>query len=169
MAGTVQGDARGGLGVAERVRACLEQVCDGITAGPEEVCGLGEDVIREIEEDQPAPLSEAYRCFLQVAGGGAGRFLQGSEVFHPDVIGLRKAAEELLAESGLVLEDTDRVILMHQRSQFDFTRGLGADPEIWSCSEGGVPRPVYSCFTDWLQANVDEQTGAWARLASWCG
>jgi hypothetical protein len=151
------------LSPEDRVLVCLGLVADGTTATAAEICGLGEDVICQIEEDQPAPLATAYRCFLQHAGGGAGRFLQGSDVFHPEILGLRTAAEELIG-----LESTDRVILMHQGCQFDFLRGSGPDPEVWTYSEGSAPERHYAHFTDWLKANAEEQTKAWAHLAGWC-
>ena len=152
---------------ADRVRACLRRICDGVTATPDELRPLTPDLVQAIEADQPAPFSDAYRTFLTVAGGGAGRFLQGSDVFYPDVIGIRAVAEEMLAAYGRRLEDTDRVILMHHDAQFDFTRGRGPDPEVWSYSDGDDPRPAHARFTDWLRANVDEQTRAYERLAVW--
>lgn len=158
----------GVLSPQERVRACLEVISDGTTAGPGDIRGLEADVIQEIADDQPAPLPEAYRCFLAAAGRGAGRFLQGSDVFHPEIIGLRQAARELLTEEDDdFLTDDDRVILMHQGCQFDFLRGHGPDPEVWSYCGGNAPERHYACFTDWLRANAEEQTMAWAQLASW--
>jgi hypothetical protein len=154
-----------GLDAEQRVHSCLALVADGITASPGDLQGLDEQGIQEVEDDQPARLAGAYRCFLSGAGKGAGRFLQGSDVFHPQILGLRKGAQELLDEQGLALEEGDRVILMHQGCQFDFLRGEGADPEVWSCSEGGVPERRYARFTDWLRANAEEQTNAWAHLA----
>jgi hypothetical protein len=167
---SISGDGRvwAGMGVGERVRTCLDAVCDGTTATHDDVRGLGDDVIRVIDGDQPGPLSGAYRCFLQTAGGGAGRFLQGSDVFHPQVIGLRAAAQELLHGTGFELRADDRVILMHQGTQFDFLRGPGEDPEVWSYCEGSVLRRSHGRFTEWLRDNADEQTRAWAHLASWC-
>jgi hypothetical protein len=157
----------GGLSPQERVRACLAVIVDGTTAAPGDVRGLSDDVIRQIDDDQPAPLPEAYRCFLAAAGKGAGRFLQGSEVFHPEVIGLRRAARELTGDDEDFLTEDDRVILMHQGCQFDFLRGEGPDPEVWSYCEGNSPERHYERFTDWLKANAEEQTKAWAHLACW--
>jgi hypothetical protein len=154
-----------GLDAEQRVRSCLALVADGVTALPGDLLGLDERAIQEVEDDQPARLAFAYRCFLATAGKGAGRFLQGSDVFHPQVIGLREVAQELLGGHGLALEENDRVILVHQGYQFDFLRGEGADPEVWSCSEGEVPERRYARFTDWLRANAEEQTSAWAHLA----
>jgi hypothetical protein len=158
-----------GLSMEQRVHSCLTLVADGVTATPDDLHGLDERAIQEVDDDQPAPLAQAYRCFLTRAGKGAGRFLQGSDVFHPQVIGLRTAAQELLEGYGLALEETDRVILMHQGYQFDFLRGGGTDPEVWSYCQGEVPERRYARFTDWLRANAEEQTKAWAHLAPWYG
>jgi hypothetical protein len=161
---SISGEVWAGMSVTERVRRCLDAVCDGTTASPDDVHGLDDNVIGVIDKDQPGAISGAYRCFLESAGGGAGRFLQGSDVFHPQVIGLRAAAQELLDGTGLELRAEDRVILMHQGSQFDFLRGLGEDPEVWSYCEGSVPRRSHARFTEWLRDNADEQTRAWAQL-----
>jgi hypothetical protein len=161
-------DALVGLSAAERVGACLAMVSDGITASEQDIQGLSGDLIQQVDDDQPAPLAYAYRCFLERAGAGAGRFLQGCDVFHPDVLGLRRAADDLLAGTGLSLTGEDRVILMHQGVQFDFLRGGGEDPEVWSyCEDDTAPTCRHARFTDWLFANVQEQTHAWAHLAYW--
>jgi hypothetical protein len=102
---------------------------------------------------------------LELAGRGAGHFLQGSDVFYPVVLGLGRAARAILEENGVAFEwiGQDRVIFMHQGYQFDFLRGADADPEVWSYAEGAAsPVPVvsYSSFTEWLQAKVDQQTRA---------
>jgi hypothetical protein len=130
----------------DRVRALVAAIADGVTATAEQ--------------------------FLESVGRGAGHFLQGSDVFYPSVLGSGNAARELLAENGVRFGWTaeDRVILMHQGYQFDFLRGVGPDPEVWSYCEGstvGVPVLSHPCFTDWLQAQVKEQTRAWARLVPW--
>lgn len=155
-------------GSSNQVHACLEVICDGVTATSADLRALNDDDIRRVEADQPVPLSDAYRAFLRAAGGGAGRFLQGSDVFYPHLLGIRAAAGEIMAANGLSLEEDDRVILIHQGSQLDFTRGRGTDPEVWSYTDGDDgPTPVYPCFTAWLAANVEEQTQAWVRLAPW--
>lgn len=156
----------GVLSPHERVLACLAVIADGNTARPGDIRGLEADAIQEIADDQPAPLADAYRWFLAQAGRSAGRFLQGSDVFHPEIIGLREAARELLEGDDFLTED-DRVILMHQGCQFDFLRGHGPDPEVWSYYDGNPPERHYDCFTDWLRANAEEQTKAWAHLAPW--
>lgn len=148
----------------DRVLALISALVDGTTAVADQVRGLSDDEIHRIECDQSAPLGDAYRCFLTLIGGGAGRFMQGSDVFYPHVIGLGEAARELLAENDVpfVLGASDRVILMHQGYQFDFLRGPGPDTEVWSYREGEAPVLSYARFTDWLQAHVTQQTKAWA-------
>ncbi|WP_225448415.1 SMI1/KNR4 family protein [Streptacidiphilus sp. P02-A3a] len=136
----------------------------------DQVRGLSDDEIHRIECDQSAPLGAAYRCFLKLIGGGAGHFMQGSDVFYPEIIGLGEAARDLLAENAVPfdLAESDRVILMHQGYQFDFLRGTGPDPEVWSYYEsvgpGDTPTLSFPRFTDWLQVHVTQQTEAWARL-----
>jgi hypothetical protein len=157
-----------GLSPSERVRLCLERICDGVTAAPHELRALAGEAIAAIEGDQPARVSDAYRAFLEAAGGGAGRFLQGSDVFYPDVLGVRATAQEILERRGLTLQHDDRVFLMHHDAQFDFTRGDEPDPEVWSYNDGDeAPTLTHARFTDWLRANVDEQTQAYRQLAVW--
>lgn len=138
--------------VHDRVGALVAAIADGVTAAVEQLHGLTQREIDEIEH----------------GGGGAGHFLQGSDVFHPLVLGLGQAARELLEDNRVPFTWTpeDRVIPMHQGYQFDVLRGRGPDPEVWSYSEG-APVMSYSCFTDWLQAQVRQQTRAWAHLVPW--
>lgn len=157
---------------SDRVGVLVSAIADGVTASAEQLQGLTPLEIDEIERDQPAPLAQSYRRFLELVGRGAGHFLQGSDVFYPAVLGLGQAARELLEENQVpfVLTDEDRVILMHQGYRFDFLRGTGPDPEVWSFSEGtavGVPVVSYSRFTEWLVAQVERETKAWARLVPW--
>ncbi|WP_030443678.1 SMI1/KNR4 family protein [Actinoplanes subtropicus] len=156
----------------DRVRELVAAVADGVTATAEQLQGLTEAEIEEVERDQSAPLARSYRQFLELVGRGAGRFLRGSDVFYPSVLGLGDAARALLEENQVkfVLTNEDRVILMHQGYQFDFLRGAGPDPEVWSFCEGTaveVPTVSFPRFTEWLAAQVKEQTQAWGRLVPW--
>jgi hypothetical protein len=150
-----------------RVRGVVAAITDGSTASPGQLCGLSEDVIGVIESDQPAPLADAYRLFLRLIGSGAGFFLRGSDVYYPKLLGLKKAAGDLLVEnkSPFALKDSDRVFLMHQGYCFDFMRGPGDDPEVWSYREGAgtAPEPAFGRFTDWLRANAEREIPVWAR------
>lgn len=154
----------------DRVQTLVAAIVDGVTATAEQLRGLTRAELDEVERDQAAPLAGSYRRFLELVGRGAGRFLQGSDVFYPAVLGLGRAARELLEENGVPFAWTtgDRVILMHQGYQFDFLRGTGPDPEVWYYNEGtmaGAPLRSHPRFTDWLREQVGQQTRAWAALA----
>lgn len=88
--------------------------------------------------------------------------MQGSDVFHPAVLGLRQAAEDLLAENDVpaALGPTDRVILVHQGYCFDFLHGAGPDPEVWTYDETYrhpvTPFRSAPTFTDWLRTHAEQ-------------
>jgi hypothetical protein len=157
----------------ERVRVVVDAITDGTTSMRGQLRGLAPDVIEEVERDQVAPLGSAYRSFLTLMGAGAGRFLRGSDVYRPGVLGLGTSARDLLLEnrSPFVLTDVDRVFFMHQGYQFAFLRGVGPDPEVWFYSEGAspdeTPRASAARFTDWLRRHAESETVAWARLVSY--
>lgn len=53
---------------------------------------------------------------------------------------------------------------MHQGYQFEFMRGTGPDPEVWSYSEGehaDVPVRSWASFPDWLRATTEAEIPAW--------
>jgi hypothetical protein len=145
----------------KRVEAVGAALVDRSAAGASAPIGLSQGEIEAIDHDQPAPIGTAYRRFLERVGGGVGLFLQGSDVFHPMVLGLRQAADDLLAENNVPvpLAPSDRVILMHQGYCFDFLHGTGPDPEVWTYNEAYQPpvTPFRSApgFTDWLRTRAD--------------
>jgi hypothetical protein len=75
----------------DRIRELVAAIADGVTATAEQLQGLTRSEIDEIERDQSAPLGRSYRHFLELVGRGAGRFLRGSDVFYPSVLGLGPA------------------------------------------------------------------------------
>jgi hypothetical protein len=83
----------------------------------------------------------------------------------------RCTARELLEEndSPFRFDPTDRVFTMHQGYQFEFMRGTGPDPEVWSYSEdmnGDVPVRSHASFTDWLRATAEAEMPVWKRHAA---
>jgi len=150
----------------QRVQAVVDAITDGTTAVPDQLHGLPAERILEVERDQQAPMADAYREFLSLIGSGVGRFMRGEHVYHPDVLGLGTAARELLEEnhSSFRFEPADRVFFMHQGYQFEFMRGAGPDPEVWSYSEGmhaDLPFRSYGSFTDWLRVIAEAEIPAW--------
>lgn len=150
------------MATGERVEAVVATLVDRRAASASTPIGLSGGEIEAIDLDQPAPIGAAYRRFLELAGGGVGYFLEGSDVFDPLVLGLWQSAEELLVANSVpyTLAPTDRVILMHQGYYFDFLRGTGPDPEVWTYSEGYYPdvTPFLNAprFTDWLRTRAEQ-------------
>lgn len=146
----------------ERVEAVVATLVDRRTATASSPIGLSPGEIQAIDNDQSAPIGAAYRRFLELVGGGVGSFLQGSDVFDPLILGLGRAADDLLVENDVpfTLSPTDRVIFMHQGYSFDFLRGTGADPEVWSYSETYHPdlNPFHNAptFTDWFRTLAEQ-------------
>jgi hypothetical protein len=154
----------------QRVRAVVDAITDGTTARPDQLQGLSAEAVLEVERDQQAPMADAYREFLSLIGGGAGRFMRGEDVYYFRVLGLGAAARELLEEndSPFRFEPTDRVFSMHQGYQFEFMRGTGPDPEVWSYSEGmhaDIPVRSHASFTDWISATAEAEIPVWKRHA----
>ena len=105
------------------------------------------DVLKEDQGLQSLPT--AYEAFLLVAGRGCGDMWVGTTAFFPDLIGLRRSAEELFAENQVqsFLEPDDVVITMHQGYQFLYLSGPGADPPVMRSIEGGAGVQVAESFT----------------------
>lgn len=165
LTGSIDDRAWARMGPQARVRTAVNLLQDRRDAAVAKPLGLGVREIMEIERDQPGPVGAAYRCFLALTGGGFGRFLVSSDVFYPLMLGLREAAEDVLIEHAVPfrLRDGDRVILMHQRYRFDFLRGSGPDPEVWSYDESdgpfAGPNPTGDRFSDWLRAAAEREAG----------
>ena len=83
--------------------------------------GCSDKEIESILSGTGDAVPEAYREFLAVAGRGMDEFLVGSDFTVDELDGVREAADELLAESGLQpLQPTAFVFAMHQGYQFYF-------------------------------------------------
>lgn len=124
--------------------------------------GCSASEIGSIEAASKVALPPAYKEFLRTIGKNAGEFLTGEDVFYPDILDLRQAADELLVESraGFALPETAFVFLMHQGYQFMFfdAAGGGDDPAIFHYVEKQAkPAEVFSHFSEWLKAVLDDE------------
>ncbi len=112
-----------------------------------------------MEGDQGAPLPEAYREFLLQMGRAAGSLFQGTDVLYPELLGLKAAAQEILAEGGSLksLEDDAVVVAMNQGYQFAYIRAAeGDDPPVYFYSEGEQEPVVrWRSFSELLNADID--------------
>lgn len=103
-------------------------------ATPATLVGCSPEEITAFEQDVGQSLPETYRSFLEHMGRNAGNFYVGTNFFYPGILGLTKAARELLAEdeANLTLPDDAIVFSMHQGYQFLFLRANdGNDPSVW--------------------------------------
>jgi hypothetical protein len=130
-------------------------------ASPEEIQGCTKEEVEEIQADAGVNLLATYLDFLYAMGRGAGNFFKGSDMFYPSLLGLRKAAEELLSEEGasFSLPKDAFVFLMHQGYQFMFFRTLRCsdDPPVYHYIEGeGVPRKISRSFSQFLIESIKE-------------
>jgi hypothetical protein len=134
-------------------------------ASPEEIQGCTKEEVEEIQAYAGVKLPAIYLDFLYTMGRGAGNFFKGSDMFYPSLLGLRKAAEELLSEEGasFSLPKDAFVFLMHQGYQFLFFRTLGCsdDPPVYHYMEGeGAPRKISRSFSRFLIESIKEHEGS---------
>ena len=122
-----------------------------------------------IEDKFGAKLPAAYLEFLRVMGRGAGKFLQGDDIFYNSqvpILELFDCALELLEEfddSHLDLSNS-YVFAFHQGYQFLFFRFGNPNPSVFLYSEGGVEFiKIYETFTEYIQENVDLTIAAFSK------
>jgi hypothetical protein len=125
-----------------------------------DIKGASVDDIAALEKVIGRKLPLQYREFLLGIGFGAGRFLQGTDIFLPSIEGLKTDAEELLRENneGTELEEGDFVFFMHQGYEFTyFNMSAGDDPPIYQYVEGnGPPVLAWNSFSDFLRDLIDQ-------------
>jgi hypothetical protein len=123
-----------------------------------QIRGCNRSEIREIATLSTIPLPKVYQAFLSVMGLGAGCFFRGTDIFYPDVLGCRMAAEELLEEDGseFVLTGNHFVFAHHQGYQFmyfDLQEGSD-DPAVYHYMEGKSPVKICERFSTYLLQSV---------------
>jgi hypothetical protein len=130
-------------------------------ARPGEIVGCTPAEIEEVARDQGTDLPAAYRAFLALMGRKAGALFVGSDVFYPEVLQLRQAAEGLLEVGGarVGLPPTAVVFLMHQGHTFMYIdAGEGQDPPVRKYQEGWeAPVRHADHFTSYLASAIEGQ------------
>ncbi len=130
-------------------------------ASPNEIKGCSRTQIDEVRSVARRNLPRIYELFLSAMGCGAGRFFEGTDIFYPDVLSNRGAAEELLKEdeSSFSLSETDFVFACHQGYQFMYMplSDLEPDPPVFYYMEGmGYPMKKWDHFSDFLLKAVED-------------
>ena len=131
-------------------------------ASPAQIIGCTLDEVNEIRSLANCPLPEAYETFLRVMGRGAGRFLEGTDIFYPDILTVRRAAEKLLEEDRVPFElsASDFVFCCHQGYQFMYFRldEPADDPPIYYYIEGSCSmKKKWDHFSLFLLKAVEDQ------------
>jgi hypothetical protein len=100
-----------------QLRDITQQLREEGAAEPHEICGCSDEEIERIRVDQGVErLPASYIQFLRTMGRGAGELLVGTDVFYPEILGIKADAQVLFRECNFsvpTFEDSV-VIAMHQ-------------------------------------------------------
>ena len=136
------------------VVAGLASIADFVGCSPKE--------IRKVEAEAQISLPRFYVRFLESMGKGAGYFLRGSSVFYPELLQLRRYAEELLREMGFPFQlgERDFVFFVHQGYQFAYFQvDAGDDPRVWCFEEEWeAPEDKWGTLSEFFLAVVRDQS-----------
>ena len=146
---------------SETVVTLLKSMEGTALAGHNILEGCSESELKEIEAIAEAKLPEEYRTFMAVLGRFAGDFLSGSDYLYPDVLKVKKYAEELLEESEVkvTIPKTAFPFFMHQGYLFMyFDCASGDNPPVWRFMEGyDEPLKIADSFSEWLQDAISAE------------
>ena len=129
--------------------------------------GCTPDEIAVVRHDQGLALPRSYETFLRHLGRDGGGLFGGTAVCYPEIVGLRRAAVQVLDEyrqwktgcEVFVLPEDAVVISMHQGYAFQFVRAsLGDDPPVEWWAEGTQhpeqPSIDAASIAEWLEAEA---------------
>jgi hypothetical protein len=127
-----------------------------------DVRGISLEDVAALEKAVGQNLPALYREFLLGIGRGAGKFLQGTDIFLSALGGLKDEAINLLRknnENAQIAEDAF-VFSMHQGYEFTyFNTSEGDDPPVYQYVEGnGSPVLTWNSFSDFLNDSIVQHT-----------
>lgn len=127
-----------------------------------ELIGCTDTEITELENLIGLNLPQQYKEFLRAVGKGAGKFLQGTDIFLSALTGLKSEANALLTENSenFSLPDDAFVFSMHQGYEFTyFNTTEGDDPPVYQYVEGnGSPLLTWQSFSDFVKEAIENHT-----------
>lgn len=102
-----------------------------------------------------------YELFLKAMGRGAGKFFEGTDIFYPEILTIKRGAEELLREDEVpfCLSESDFVFCSHQGYQFMYFKldELNDDPAVYYYLEGsGIIRKKWDHFSSFLLNAIED-------------
>ncbi|HQU93948.1 MAG TPA: SMI1/KNR4 family protein [Pyrinomonadaceae bacterium] len=130
--------------------------------------GCSQSEIQRLESTIDLKLPVEYEAFLRKMGHGAGRFMQGTDMFYPRLLDNRSAAEEALEREGFpfYLLPSMFVFSSHQGyifHLFDCDTHL-EDPPVLGFQEGepALTR-ISDSFSQFLSQILDEEIRGWEQ------
>jgi hypothetical protein len=109
----------------------------------------------------------AYREFLMIAGKGAGKLFQGTDIFYPRVLQLQEEAAELLAEleQPTLLPADGKVFCMHQGYEINYFVPGHDDPPVFQFFEGQdlVTQP-WPSLSEFIRSSIEDHLKQWKNL-----
>ena len=142
----------------ERLRARLLETGLATQAG---LVGLDDEAIDQLESAAELRFPAAYRAFLRVCGGGAGRFFQSTDMFGAALPRLRRQALAILAEEPEPphLSTTALVFGTHGGYQLwamETTEGDPEDPPVYYfVMEQPALLRVNERFTEFIESAIE--------------
>ena len=115
-----------------------------------EVQGLHENIIREIEKKYDITLPTTYRDFLMQCGRGAGLFGRDIDILYPNFLGLDGEFNEVATEFGIDYKPPRNAFFFsaYQGGSFHFFVCEEDDPEIYVLNDGDKePKLASTKFT----------------------
>jgi hypothetical protein len=134
-------------------------------ANKKTIVGCTDQQMQEIEAVHGRPLPAMYDAFMRRMGKGAGHLFRGTEIFYPEILDLREAAQELFLENHIKTPVSPEwvVFSMHQGYQFLFFDQRTADPPVRWYFEGKGISQMSDSFSAFLAQEVAEHGGLVAR------
>jgi hypothetical protein len=132
--------------------------------------GCSPDEVERVRVDQGVDLPWSYECFLRSMGRDSGGIFAGSELSYPEVLGLRRDAQDLLRENGstFTLPPDALVFWMHQGYQFAFMQGSeGPNPTVRPRTEVTDDGDGSQVITETLFAFLEAEDRRWSSLPSY--
>lgn len=162
----------GGRGMAEFLDAVVEDI-ESNWQGKRPV-GLSPQEIDRVRVDQGLVCLPAYYAeFLARMGRSAGRFLRGTRVFYPEILGIKDDVFELFDECGVshLADDVAVVFSMHGGYDVHWLRSATEpDPPVANYVElqDGEPR-CWPSFSTFLREQVDQHLAYGAKFLATYG
>lgn len=137
-----------------------EKLLEKAITSEQEIIPCSVDEISTLLVNNKYSLPMDYRQFLLAMGKKAGRFMQGTDFFYPEILSLKKEAIDLLIENeeDFSLPEEAFVFSMHQGYEFLFFKLNNEDNyAIYQYIEGeGNPKKAWNSFNDFIIDSLNQ-------------